>query len=124
MLGRIMAGSQAVIAITKRARPSSWPIIHLTCICLRSSFQTVSRPPWRTGSTFLSLTGPSMRWRWPAFDAQGSGLLRMLDDNEHDGLDSFDTTEVRTLETAPRSIAAMASAPPSRPPSLCDCRAR
>jgi hypothetical protein len=33
-----------------------------------------------------------------AFDAQGLGLLCMLDDNEHDGLDSFETTEVRTLE--------------------------
>ena len=32
-----------------------------------------------------------------AFDDQGLGLLCMLDDNEHDGLESFEATEVDTL---------------------------
>ena len=31
-----------------------------------------------------------------AFDEQGLGLLRMLDDNEHAGLDSFEATYVET----------------------------
>ena len=37
-----------------------------------------------------------------AFDAQGWGLLCMLDDNEHRGLDSFEATQVDTLEDGTR----------------------
>jgi hypothetical protein len=33
-----------------------------------------------------------------AFDAQGLGLLSMLDDNEHQGVESFAAMLVRTLE--------------------------
>src|SRR5206468_1011657 len=37
-----------------------------------------------------------------AFDAQGLGLLCMLDDNEHAGLESFEATSVETLEDGTR----------------------
>ena len=37
-----------------------------------------------------------------AFDAQGLGLLCMLDDNEHQGLESFEATQVDTLEDGTR----------------------
>ena len=33
-----------------------------------------------------------------AFDEQGLGLLCMLDDNEHQGVESFAATQVDTLE--------------------------
>jgi hypothetical protein len=37
-----------------------------------------------------------------AFDAQGLGLLCMLDDNEQAGLESFAATSVATLEDGTR----------------------
>ena len=37
-----------------------------------------------------------------AFDEQGLGLLCMLDDNEHAGLESFEATYVATLEDGTR----------------------
>ena len=37
-----------------------------------------------------------------AFNDHGLGLLCMLDDNEHDGLESFEATEVDTLEEGTR----------------------
>jgi hypothetical protein len=37
-----------------------------------------------------------------AFNDQGLGLLCMLDDNEHQGLDSFEATQVDTLEEGTR----------------------
>jgi hypothetical protein len=37
-----------------------------------------------------------------AFDEVGLGLLCMLDDNEHDGLASFEATEVKTLDDGTR----------------------
>src|SRR5205807_9854194 len=37
-----------------------------------------------------------------AFDAQGLGLLCMLDDNEHAGLESFEATSVETREDGTR----------------------
>jgi hypothetical protein len=37
-----------------------------------------------------------------AFEAQGWGLLSMLDDNEHQGLASFEAIEVSTLKDGTR----------------------
>ena len=37
-----------------------------------------------------------------AFDEAGLGLLCMLDDNEHHGLESFEATEVQTLDEGTR----------------------
>ena len=38
------------------------------------------------------------------FDTQGWGLRCMLDDNEHEGLDSFEATLVETVRMAQKSI--------------------
>ena len=41
-----------------------------------------------------------------AFDEQGLGLLCMLDDNEHAGLESFEATYVETLQDGTRVLPA------------------
>ena len=47
MLGRIMAGSQAVIAYDDAGQASLWHIIRPTSMCLRSLWHTASG--WHTG---------------------------------------------------------------------------
>ena len=99
MLGRIMAGSQAVIAHDAAGQAvfgaSHPPDIHLSRI-IGASCQQVAEA---TGSTLfvidravnaVALAG--------AFDAQGLGLLCMLDGNEHAGVESFEATVMETLE--------------------------
>jgi hypothetical protein len=99
MLGRIMAGSQAVIAHDEAGQAVFVayypPDIHLSRVIV-AYCQKVALA---TGSALfvidravnsVALAG--------AFDAQGLGLLCMLDDNEHAGLESFEATLVDTLE--------------------------
>jgi hypothetical protein len=99
MLGRIMAGSQAVIAHNEagyalfvRYYP---PDMHLSHIIV-SYCQQVAMA---TGTPLFvidrAVNSVAMAW---AFDDQGLGLLSMLDDNEHQGLESFAATEVGTLD--------------------------
>src|SRR6266705_3511698 len=98
MLGRIMAGSHAVIAHDAAGQAVFVayhpPDIHLSRIIVAYCEQVAEA----TGSTLfvidravnsVALAG--------AFDAQGLGLLCMLDDNEHAGLESFEATVVDTL---------------------------
>jgi hypothetical protein len=99
MLGRIMAGSQAVIAHNEAGHglfvEYHPPDIHLSHIIVDYG-QKVSTA---TGSSLFvidrAVNSVAMAC---AFDQQGLGLLCMLDDNEHEGLDSFAATEVGTLE--------------------------
>ena len=103
MLGRIMAGSQAVIAHNE-AGPARFvayypPDLHLSQVIVAYCQQVALA----TGSTlFVIDRAVNAVAVARAFDAQGLGLLCMLDDNEHDGLDSFETTEVRTLADGPK----------------------
>ena len=99
MLGRIMAGSQAVIAHNEAAHALFVryypPDMHLSHIIV-SYCQQVAMA---TGTPLFvidrAVNSVAMAW---AFDDQGLGLLSMLDDNEHQGLESFAATEVGTLD--------------------------
>jgi hypothetical protein len=103
MLGRIMAGSQAVIAPDEMGQAVFVayypPDIHVSQVIV-AYCQNVAEA---TGSALfvidravnaVALAG--------AFDAQGLGLLCMLDDNEHAGLASFEATEVALLADGTR----------------------
>jgi hypothetical protein len=103
MLGRIMAGSQAVIAHddTGQAVFVAYyaPDLHLSQIILAYCQQVAAA----TGRTlFVIDRAVNSVALAAAFDAQGLGLLCMLDDNEHAGLQSFETTSVETLEDGTR----------------------
>ncbi len=103
MLGRIMAGSQAVIAHDAAGQAvfvaSDPPDLHLSQVIVAYCQQVALA----TGSALfvidravkaVALAG--------AFDEQGLGLLCMLDDNEQAGLESFEATEVDLLEDGTR----------------------
>lgn len=103
MLGRIMAGSQAVIAHDEASQalfvayyPSD---LHISQVIVDYCQQVVDA----TGSALFvidrAVNSVAMA---RAFDHQGWGLLCMLDDNEHQGLDSFEATPVDTLEDGTR----------------------
>jgi hypothetical protein len=103
MLGRIMAGSQAVIAHDKAGQALFVeyhpPDIHLSQVivayCQRVALATgVGLFVIDRAVNAVAMAG--------AFDDRGLGLLCMLDDNEHHGLESFATTAVDTLEDGTR----------------------
>src|SRR2546428_4326405 len=103
MLGRIMAGSQAVIAHddTGRAVFVAYyaPDLHLSQIILAYCQQVAEA----TGSAvFVIDRAVNSVALAEAFDEQDLGLLCMLDDNEHAGLESFEATYVETLEDGTR----------------------
>lgn len=93
MRGRIMAGSQAVIAHNEAGyavfvayHP---PDIHLSRIIVAYCHKVVEA----TGSTvFVSDRAVNSLAVAVAFTQQDWGLLCMLDDNEHHGLESFEAT--------------------------------
>lgn len=99
MLGRIMAGSQAVIAHNETGdavfvayHP---PDIHMSRIIVAYCQKVMEA----TGSAlFVIDRAVNAQAMASAFDAQGLGLLCMLDDNEHHGLESFDATLEGTLD--------------------------
>lgn len=103
MLGRIMAGSHAVIAHNEAGQALFVeyhpPDIHVSQIivayCQRLALATGT-------SLFVIDRAVNAVALASAFDSQGLGLLCMLDDNAHDGLESFATTEVDTLEDGTR----------------------
>ena len=99
MLGRIMAGSQAVMAHDEAGQAVFVayhpPDIHLSRVIV-ASCQKVALA---TGRTLLVIDRAVNAVALAcAFDAQGLGLLCMLDDNEHAGLESFEATLVDTRE--------------------------
>jgi hypothetical protein len=103
MLGRIMAGSHAVIAhddtghaVCVEYHP---PDIHLSQVIV-AYCQKVA---WATGSALFVIDRAVNSLAMAcAFAQQGLGLLCMLDDNEHDGLSSFVATEVAILADGTR----------------------
>ena len=97
MLGRIMAGSQAIIAHDEagQARFVAYypPDIHLSQVIVEYCQQVALA----TESTLFVIDRAVNAVAIAcAFDARGWGLLCMLDDNEYEGLDSFEATEVGT----------------------------
>ena len=96
MLGRIMAGSQAVIAHNEAGQALFVayypPDMHLSQVIVAYCQQVAMA----TGSALFvidrAVNAVAMA---RAFDAQGLGLLCMLDDNEHHGLESFEATAGR-----------------------------
>jgi len=99
MLGRIMAGSQAVIthdeaghALFVAYHP---PDIHLSQIIV----DYCQKVAMATGtSVFVIDRAVNAVAMARAFDNQDFGLLCMLDDNEHHGLESFEATVEETRE--------------------------
>jgi flagellar biosynthesis GTPase FlhF len=103
MRGRIMAGSQAVIShdATGRAVYVAYypPDMHLSQMILSYCEQVAVA----TGSDlFVIDRAVNSKAIAQAFDEVGLGLLCMLDDNEHHGLESFEATEVKTLDDGTR----------------------
>jgi hypothetical protein len=99
MLGRIMAGSQAVIAhnevghaVFVAYHPPDMPLSQLIVAYCHKVVQA-------TGNTLFvidrAVNSVAMA---RAFAEQDWGLLCMLDDNEHDGLESFEATVVGHLD--------------------------
>ena len=103
MRGRIMAGSQAVIShdATGQAVYVAYypPDLHLSQLVL-AYCQEVALA---TGSDlFVIDRAVNSKAMAQAFDEAGMGLLCMLDDNEHHGLESFEATEIKTLDDGRR----------------------
>jgi len=99
MLGRIMAGSQAVIAHDDAGQAVFVayypPDIHVSQVIVAYC----QRVALATGSAlFVIDRAVNSVALAEAFDEQGLGLLCMLDDNEHAGVESFEATSVATLE--------------------------
>lgn len=103
MLGRIMAGSQAVIAHNEAGQALLVayypPDIQLSHVIV----EYCQKVALATGIVLFvidrAVNSVAMA---RAFDNQGFGLLSMLDDNEHQGLESFETTQVDTLTDGTR----------------------
>src|SRR6266567_4565237 len=103
MLGRIMAGSQAVIAHDDAGQAVFVayypPDIHMSQVIVAYCQQVAEA----TGSVvFVIDRAVNAVALAQAFHDQDLGLLCMLDDNEHAGLESFATTLVDTLEDGMR----------------------
>jgi hypothetical protein len=99
MRGRIMAGSQAVIAHNEAGQAVFVeyhpPDQHLSRVIEPYCQQVVAT----TGSTlFIIDRAVNSLAMAKAFTHQDWGLLCMLDDNEHQGLDSFEATLKGTLD--------------------------
>lgn len=103
MLGRILAGSQAVIAHDDAAQALfvaySPPDRHVAQVMVAYC----QRVALATGRALFGIDrAVNSVALAEAFDAQGLGLLGMLEDNEHAGLESFEATSVATLEDGTR----------------------
>jgi hypothetical protein len=99
MLGRIMAGSQGVIAHDETGQAIFVayypPDIHLSRVILAYCQKLAEA----TGSAlFVIDRAVNSVALAHAFDEKELGLLCMLDDNEHKGVGSFEATLVETLE--------------------------
>ena len=99
MLGRIMAGSQAVIAHNEVGHavfvdyhPPDIPLSQLIVAYCRQVVQATGNTMFVIDRAVNSVAMAS------AFAEQGWGLLCMLDDNEHHGLASFEATVVGHLD--------------------------
>ena len=103
MRGRIMAGSQAVISHDESGQAVYVgyypPDVHLSQLILAYCEQVALA----TGvDLFVIDRAVNSKAMAQAFDEAGLGLLCMLDDNEHHGIESFEATEVKTLDDGTR----------------------
>jgi hypothetical protein len=103
MLGRIMAGSQAIITHDEGGQALFVayypPDIPLSQVIVTYCQQVAAA----TGSALFVIDRAVNSLAMAcAFDDQDLGLLCMLDDNEHRGLESFEATQVNTLEDGTR----------------------
>jgi hypothetical protein len=99
MLGRIMAGSQAVIAhnevghaVFVEYHPPDIPLSQLIVEYCQQVIQATGNSMFVIDRAVNSVALAS------AFAERGWGLLCMLDDNEHHGLESFEATGVGHLD--------------------------
>jgi hypothetical protein len=99
MLGRIMAGSQAVIAHNEAAR-ALFVAYHPPDIPLSQVIVEYCQKVALVSGTFLFVIDRAVNavGMACAFAKQGLGLRCRLDDNEPDGLQSFEATQAGTLE--------------------------
>ena len=97
MLGRIMAGSQAVIAHNEEGQ-ALWVEYYPPDRPLSQVIVAYCQQVWMaTGiAVFVIDRAVNSVAMAVAFTRQGWGLLSMLDDNEHKGLSSFEATVVGT----------------------------
>jgi len=103
MLGRMMAGSQAVIAHDEAGQAlfvaSDPPDMHLSQVIVASCQQVAEA----TGSArFVIDRAVNSLALACACEAQALGLLCLLDENEPRGLESFEATQVDTLADGTR----------------------
>jgi hypothetical protein len=103
MRGRGMAGSQAVIshdeagqAVSVAYYPPDMPLSQLVL----AYCQDVALAPG--SDLFVIDRAVKAKARAQGFDEAGLGLLCLLDDNEHHGLESFEVTHVTTLDDGTR----------------------
>ena len=103
MLGRIRAGSQAVIAhddtgaaLFVAYSPPDLPLSQGIVAYCQKVVEAIGT------ALFVIDRAVNAVAMARTFDDQGWGLLSMLDDNEHQGLASFEATEVSTLDDGPR----------------------
>jgi hypothetical protein len=103
MLGRLMAGSQAVIAHDEAGHALFVayypPDLHLSQVIVEYCQNVVEAIGTALFVIDRAVNSVALA---RAFEAQGWGLLSMLDDNEHQGLASFEATEVSTLKDGTR----------------------
>jgi len=103
MRGRIMAGSQAVISHDENGQAVYVayypPDTHLSQVMLAYCEQVAAASG---RDLFVIDRAVNSKAMAQAFDEAGLGLLCMLDDNEHHGLESFEATEVQTLDDGTR----------------------
>ena len=103
MRGRIMAGSQAVIAHDETGQAVFVayypPDMHLSQVIV-ASCQHVALATDR--ALFVIDRAVNAVALAAAFDERGLGVLCLLDDNEHEGLERFDATEGDTLADGTR----------------------
>jgi hypothetical protein len=103
MLGRIMAGSQAVIAHEETGQAVFVayypPDLHLSQVIV--AYCQKAAEASGSGVFVIDRAVNSVALA-RAFDERGLGLLCMLDDNEHAGLGSFEATLVDTLDDGTR----------------------
>ena len=103
MLGRIMAGSQAVIAHDDAGQALFVvyypPDVHLSQVIVAYCEKVAEATGIALFVIDRAVNAVAMA---RAFDDKDLGLLCMLDDNEHQGLESFEATQVDTLEDGTR----------------------
>jgi hypothetical protein len=103
MLGRIMAGSQAVVTHNQDGQGLFVlyypPDMHLSHVIIDYCQQVVQATGTRVFIIDREVNSLKMA---RAFRDKGWGLLSMLDSNEHHGLESFEATEVEALADGSR----------------------